>query len=86
MRRAFGAAKAVAGEFERLVDAHQDIRARLAPQMPPFHHILVSTAHVVTGAVILGTTLYVALRAHQLLARREASAPAPSGALAESGA
>ena len=42
-------------------------RARLEPQMPSMHHILISTTHVVTGAIILALTLYIALRASQIL-------------------
>jgi cytochrome c oxidase assembly protein subunit 15 len=37
-----------------------------------------TTTHVATGAAILGLTFFVALRAHRLLRRGDAHAPAPS--------
>ena len=43
-------------------------RARQADASPDWHHVLVSTAHVATGALILASTLVLTLRAHRLLA------------------
>jgi cytochrome c oxidase assembly protein subunit 15 len=42
-------------------------RARVAPETPRFDHVVVSTAHVATGALILATTLILAIRARQAL-------------------
>jgi cytochrome c oxidase assembly protein subunit 15 len=59
-------------------------RGRLAPQLPRFDLTVVSTLHVVNGALILALTLYLALRAAQMLPRRPAGRLAAT--LAESAA
>ena len=59
-------------------------RGRLAPQMPRFDLIVVSTTHIANGALILALTLYLALRAAQILSRRPAASAAPASAPVES--
>ncbi len=57
-------------------------RARLEPQMPRLDHVLVSTAHVATGAVLLAILLTLALRARAVLAvpgREPAAGPLAEG-------
>lgn len=60
-------------------------RARIVAELPEYHHVIISTAHLLTGACLLALIFGMYLRSRNLLAVQPDVQTLPSGNVAEGG-